>query len=123
MRVTTQELKRILRDFNARYKASFSAIVSRSGAPIAWELPEEMRVDNIATLSATILGAAEVIYTASTTDRPKRVVVESEGRTLIASVVGDKALVVAMVRGPADGVIEGLEAATISIRNVLRGQG
>ena len=43
------ELNRILRDFNAKYKASLSAIVSRSGVPIAWAVPPEMRVDNLAT--------------------------------------------------------------------------
>ena len=123
MRVSTQELKRILREFNARYKAAFSAIVSRSGVPIAWELPPEMKVDHLATLSATIMGAAEVIYTGLTEVRPKRVLVESEGRTLIATGIGEKAFVVAMVPGAADGVTEGLEAATIAIRKVLRGQG
>src|SRR3972149_3723833 len=91
MRVSTQELKRILRDFNAQYKAAFSAIVSRSGVPIAWELPPEMKVDHLATLSATIMGAAEVIYTGLTEVRPKRVLVESEGGTLIATGSGGEA--------------------------------
>ncbi len=117
------ELNRILRDFNAKYRASLSAVVSRSGVPIAWALPPDMAVDNLATLSATILGACEVIYSGMHVDPPKRVVVESEKGTLIATGVGPKSLLVAMVPGKADAVTSGLDQAASSIRNVLQGQG
>jgi len=123
MNVSEQDLKRILRDFNARYHALFSAVVSRSGVPIAWELPPDVNVENVAMLSATILGASEVIYSGMKANRPLRVFVESETSTLIATGIGERSLLVAMVSGKADGVIAGLEAATNSIRNVLRGQG
>ncbi|HEY5539357.1 MAG TPA: roadblock/LC7 domain-containing protein [Thermoplasmata archaeon] len=123
MNVSEQDLKRILRDFNARYHALFSAVVSRSGVPIAWELPPDVNVENVAMLSATILGASEVIYSGMKATRPLRVLVESETSTLIAAGIGERSLLVAMVSGKADGVIAGLEAATNSIRNVLRGQG
>ena len=117
------ELNRILRDFNARYRASLSAIVSRSGVPIAWALPPEVVVDNLATLSATILGASEVIYSGMNQDPPKRVVVESEKATLIATGVGPKSFFVAMVPGKADAFTTGLDQAATSIRHVLQGQG
>ena len=72
------ELNRILRDFNAKYRASLSAVVSRSGVPIAWAMPPDTRVDNLATLSATILGASEVIYSGLNQDPPRRVIVEAD---------------------------------------------
>src|SRR5687767_5583238 len=105
------ELNRILRDFNAKYRASLSAVVSRSGVPIAWALPPEMRVDNLATLSATILGASEVIYSGLNKDPPRRVIVEAETGTLIATGVGPKSFLVAMVSGKAEAVISALDQA------------
>src|SRR6267378_2855689 len=97
------ELNRILRDFNAKYRASLSAVVSRSGVPIAWALPPDARVDNLASLSATILGA--------------------EKGTLIATGVGPKSFLVAMVPGKTETVTSGLEQTATSIRHVLQGQG
>jgi predicted regulator of Ras-like GTPase activity (Roadblock/LC7/MglB family) len=117
------ELNRILRDFNAKYRASLSAVVSRSGVPIAWALPPEMRVDNLATLSATILGASEVIYSGLNQDPPKRVIVEADKGTLIATGVGPKSFLVAMVSGKAEAVTSALDQAASSILNVLQGQG
>jgi len=117
------ELNRILRDFNAKYRASLSAVVSRSGVPIAWALPPDARVDNLASLSATILGASEVIYSGLNQDPPKRVIVEAEKGTLIATGVGPKSFLVAMVPGKTETVTSGLEQTATSIRHVLQGQG
>ncbi len=117
------ELNRILRDFNAKHGASLSAVVSRSGVPIAWAVPPEMRVDNLATLSATILGASEVIYSGLNQDPPRRVVVESEKGVLIATGVGPKSFLVAMVPGRGEAVTAGMDQAASSIRDVLQGQG
>ncbi len=117
------ELNRILRDFNAKYRASLSAVVSRSGVPIAWVLPADARIDNLATLGATLLGASEVIYSGLNQDPPKRVIVEAEKGTLIATGVGPKSFLLAMVPGKADAVTPGLDQTATSIRHVLQGQG
>src|SRR3989449_6500504 len=110
------ELNRILGDFNAKSRASLSGVVSRGGVPIAWALPPDARVDNLATLSATILGASEVIYSGLNQDPPKRVIVEAEKGTLIATGVGPKSFLVAMVTGKLDAVGPGLDQAVISVR-------
>src|SRR3972149_9325326 len=103
MNVSEQGLKRTLRAFNARSHASFSAVVSRSGVPIAWELPPDVNVENVAMLSATILGASEVIYSGMKANRPLRVFVESETSTLIATGIGERSLLVAMGSGTGGG--------------------
>ena len=117
------ELNRILRDFNTKYRASLSAVVSRSGVPIAWAAPPDTRVDNLATLSATILGAFEVIFAGMNKQPPNRVVMESDGGILIASNVGPKSFIVAMLPERGEAVTSGLDQAASSIRSLLQGQG
>jgi len=80
-----------------------SAIVSRSGVPVAWVLPDDAQVDNFATMAATLLGALEVIYAAMKANAPSHVTVESEGGILSVREVTSKMFFVAMAdkRSPA----------------------
>ena len=61
MPVAVEALRKLLTDFNSRTGAKMSAIVSRSGVPVAWVLPDDAQVDNFATMAATLLGALEVV--------------------------------------------------------------
>lgn len=117
---TVGELKKILADLNSTYGVEISAIVSRSGIPIAWNLPKDVHVETFATLSATLLGASEVVYTGLNKNPPKRVVVESDAGNLIATGLGKKAMLVAMSTQGVDKLSEGVEVATANIREVLR---
>ena len=74
-----------------------SAVITRSGAPIAWHLPNGTSAETIATLSATIFGASEVIYTGSGWEKPRKVTIEAgEEGTLITRSLGNKAILVLM---------------------------
>lgn len=74
-----------------------SAVITRSGAPIAWHLPNDTSAETIATLSATIFGASEVIYTGSGWEKPRKVTIEAgEEGTLITRSLGNKAILVLM---------------------------
>ncbi len=117
---TVSELKNILADLNSSYGVEISAIVSRSGIPIAWNLPDNVHVETFATLSATLLGASEVVYTGLNKEPPKRVVVESEGGNMVAIGLGKKAILVAMSTESVEKLGEGVEVATANIREVLR---
>ena len=64
-----------------------------------------------------------MIYSGLNHDPPKRVIVEAEKGTLIATGVGPKSFLVAMVPGKLDAVGPGLDQAVISVRSVLLGQG
>ena len=96
MPVAVDALRKLLQDFNARTGAKMSAIVSRSGVPVAWVLPDEAQVDNFATMAATLLGALEVIYATMKTGAPTHVTVESEGGILFVRGVTGKMFFVAM---------------------------
>src|SRR5437879_12800760 len=73
-----------------------SAIVSRSGVPVAWVLPDDAQVDNFATMAATLLGALEVIYSTMKASAPTHVTVESERGLLAVREVTANMLLVAM---------------------------
>lgn len=82
MSVAVEALRKLLQDFNARSGARMSAIVSRSGVAVAWALPQDVQVDNFATMAATLLGALEVIYSTMKAEAPSRVTVETDGGVL-----------------------------------------
>ena len=96
MPVAVEALRKLLQDFNARAGARISAIVSRSGVPVAWALPGDVQVDNFATMAATLLGALEVIYSTLKANAPNRIVVESESGVLIVREVTGKMFFVAL---------------------------
>lgn len=96
MPVAVEALRKLLQDFNARAGARTSAIVSRSGVPVAWALPGDVQVDNFATMAATLLGALEVIYSTLKANAPNRIVVESESGVLIVREVTGKMFFVAL---------------------------
>src|SRR5438093_12693973 len=119
MPTAAAQLTKILRDFNTRYRASLSAVVSRNGVPIAWALPADMRPDNLGTLTATILEASEVIYSGLNHDPPKRIILEAEKGTLIAIGVGPKAFLVTMIPGQVATVRSALDETYSPIRRLL----
>ncbi len=90
------ELHALLARFNEHAGAQASAVVSRSGVPLAWALPEGAHVDNFGTMTATLLGALEVIYTGMNKPSPERVVVRSDDGVLIAESLTPRAFLVAM---------------------------
>jgi predicted regulator of Ras-like GTPase activity (Roadblock/LC7/MglB family) len=101
--VAADEFRTLLRGFNAKTGARMSAIVSRSGVPVAWALPDEAQVDNFATMAATLLGALEVINAAMKAALPAHVTVQSEGGVLSIREVTGKMFFVAATpkRAPA----------------------
>ncbi len=96
MPVAVEALRKLLEDFNAHTSAKMSAIVSRSGVPVAWVLPDDAQVDNFATMAATLLGALEVIYATMKRDAPNRITVVSDGGILTVHGVTGKMFFVAM---------------------------
>ena len=112
-------LRKLLQDFNARTGAKMSAIVSRSGVPVAWVLPDEAQVDNFATMAATLLGALEVIYATMNTKAPTHVTVESEGGILSVRGVTGKMFFVAMADKRSATFAKSLDEALTKAKGLL----
>ncbi len=91
------ELNQELEKLAEEHGIEISAVVSRSGVPIAWHLPDESIMETFATLSATIIGASEVVYTGMGKEAPHVVTIESEkGVSFVASGIDKKTLIVMM---------------------------
>ena len=96
MPVAAEALRKLLQEFNARTSAKMSAIVTRSGVPVAWVLPDDAQVDNFATMAATLLGALEVMYATMKRNAPNRVTVVADGGILTVHGVTGKMFFVAL---------------------------
>src|SRR5881296_1652908 len=97
--VAIQALRKLLTDFNTRTGAKMSAIVSRSGVPVAWVLPDDAQVDNFATMAATLLGALEVMYGTMKMEPPNRLTVASDSGILSVHGISGKMFFVGKAKG------------------------
>ncbi|UCE72978.1 MAG: roadblock/LC7 domain-containing protein [Methanomassiliicoccales archaeon] len=114
-----EELKSILNDMRTEQEIEICAVISRNGIPLAYELPEGVHIDAFSTLSATILGASEVIYSGLRKKIPEHVLITSNGTNYIALGVGPKALLVAMSSMESEVLTSNVREAAEKIKEVL----
>jgi predicted regulator of Ras-like GTPase activity (Roadblock/LC7/MglB family) len=114
-----EELKSILNDMRTNQEIEICAVISRNGIPLAYELPDGVHIDAFSTLSATILGASEVIYSGLRKSVPEHVLIESNGTNYIALGVGPKALLVAMSTSDSTALTSNVLNAAEKIKEVL----
>ncbi|MEW5937599.1 MAG: roadblock/LC7 domain-containing protein [Candidatus Thermoplasmatota archaeon] len=114
------DIKEELKRLSANHRIDVSAIVSRSGVPIAWNVPDEGMVETFATLSATIVGAAEVVYTSMGRTPPRRIIIDAEGGVFVAAPIGSKALLVGLSsQKDRTALASGIDRAVEAVRGVL----
>ena len=118
------ELNRELEKLDKEHGVEISAVITRSGAPIAWHLPPGISAETIATLSATIFGASEVIFTGSGWDKPLKVSIETTPiGALITRSLGRKAILVVMSKKLEIAELEKRASeAEIKIREVMQNE-
>ncbi len=119
MPTAAEEVRVLLKGFNAQTGTQMSAVVSRSGVPMAWALPEEVQVDNFATMAATLLGALEVIFAAAKSPSPERTRVETEAGTLLLRVINPEMFFVALTNRHGADVERAVEEVTVRARDLL----
>lgn len=118
MPAAAAELKRLLGEFNERHGADLSMVVSRTGVPITHAGPADLNAETFASLAATLMNAAEVLYAGLGRAPPGRIVVEADGGTLVATGLGTKAMLVAMGPKPEE-ILRGMEEMAAGVRAVL----
>lgn len=116
---TVGDLKNILSELKSSGNIDLCAVISRNGIPLAYELPNGAHVDVFSTLSATMLGASEVIYSGLGKQIPHRIVVESKEGTYMATGAGPKALLAAMSSQNDTSWMSNVATAADKIKEVL----
>lgn len=99
-----------------------SAVVSRDGIMIASDLsmPEEEK-ETFAAMSAAMLGAAETAVSEMRQGVPRRVIVETGGRQIVAVGAGPKAFLVTVFYGVEPSkAMASIEAAAAEIKGILK---
>lgn len=119
MPIAVDELRALLKGLNAQTGAVMSAVVTRSGVPIAWALPEDVQVDNFATMAATLLGALEVIYAGLKEPTPEEAFVHTTGGTLGVRVVTPRMFLVALSKGTPEDLQKPVRDAAVQARSFL----
>lgn len=114
-----EELRNLLEDLKNRTGAEICAIISRNGIPIVFTGIDGGQVDTFSTLSATILGASEVIYSGLGKEKPNTVVAESDGGVFLATPLSAKTLLTILGKADKDKLLTAVEGSRESIREVL----
>ncbi|MFW6144015.1 MAG: roadblock/LC7 domain-containing protein [Candidatus Natronoplasma sp.] len=68
------------------------SLTSKNGVPIAFYLENEEENESFSTLSATILGASEVIFSSFEKENPELIVCNSDDSVLLIREVGTNAV-------------------------------
>ncbi len=115
----SDELRVLLKGFTGQTGCRMAAVVTRSGVPVAYVLPEDVPADNFATMAATLLGALEVIFSAVSGPAPEHVVVRTDRGRLFVRAVTTKAFLVAVGDGAAEDLQGPVDEAATRARGLL----
>jgi predicted regulator of Ras-like GTPase activity (Roadblock/LC7/MglB family) len=96
------QLQKELDNLSTDHGIEISALVSRSGVPIVWHLPDDAQVETFATLSATILGASEVVYSGLGKKTPNKVTIEGQNGGLLIALGLDKKTILGAMSSNSD---------------------
>lgn len=118
MPTAADELRRLLGEFNRENGAHLSMVLTRTGSSIAHAGASEFNAETFASLAATLMNAAEVMYSGLGRPAPSRILIESEGGSLVASSLGTKAMFVA-IGADREKILGGMEDITAGIRSVM----
>ncbi|MCD6461887.1 MAG: roadblock/LC7 domain-containing protein [Thermoplasmata archaeon] len=112
-------LKSILDRLHKEDGVSVSGVVSRNGIPIVCNVPNPSQADTFSTLSATIMGAGEVIFTGVGRGKPEMVMLSSPSGNMVCLPISAKSLLVLMSESSLDDLKAVAERTRQEIREVL----
>src|SRR5881409_1672705 len=92
----SDELRRLLGAFNRHNGADLSMVLTSTGIPIAHEESVQFGAESFATLTATLMNAAKVLYTGLGRPAPSRILLDSDTTSMVALRLGPKTMFVAL---------------------------
>lgn len=87
-----EEIEEIFEEYCDKTAIEAIALTSKNGIPIAYHLKDEEENESFSTLSATILGASEVILSGLEKQNPELITCDSPDSVLLIKEVGTNAV-------------------------------
>ncbi|MBS3816382.1 MAG: roadblock/LC7 domain-containing protein [Candidatus Thermoplasmatota archaeon] len=87
-----KEVEEIFKEYCEKPAIEAIALASKNGIPIAFHLQDEEENESFSTLSATILGASEVIFSGFEKKNPNIIACDSKDSVLLIKEVGTNAV-------------------------------
>jgi len=113
-------MKKILKDMESSMGMEIGVVITRNGIPMAWNSTGNTDIETFATLSATIYGASEVIFSGVNRAPPEVVIVSSPEGVFVASGLGKKGIVSGICKsGDSQLLFDGMKTASGMIMEVL----
>ena len=115
------DMKKILKDMESEVGLEVGVVITRNGIPMAWNSSDAATdIETFATLSATIFGASEVIFSGIKKPSPDIVMVHSPEGLFIASGLGKKGVLAGITKSTDTETIKTrMLAASDKIKGVL----
>ncbi len=114
------DMKQILKEMENEIGLEIGVVITRNGIPMVWNAPEDKDVETFATLSATIYGASEVVYSGLGKNPPELVMVEGGDGTFVARALGKKGVLSGISREKdRSALVEGIKIASEMLKEVL----
>jgi predicted regulator of Ras-like GTPase activity (Roadblock/LC7/MglB family) len=101
---------------------SVCAVISRNGVPIAWDGLDDGNKETFATLTATVLGATEVIYSSMGLSLPISVSSVSEDGNLAMMGLNKKSMIAVMGNKDPAELNEVIQEAVTRVKEVFENE-
>lgn len=100
-----KEIEELFAEYREENEIEAIALTSTNGIPIANDMETKEQHESFSTLSATILGASEVIFSSFEKDDPGHVVIDSDGTVLVIQPVREDTVLSVMGSEEKDKVL------------------
>ncbi len=117
-----ESLKETLADISERNGLSVCAVISRNGVPIAWHGLDDGNKETFATLTATVLGATEVIYSSLGISGPITVNSVSDSENMAMMGLNRKSMVAVMGKKDPAELNEAVQEAVTRVKEVFENE-
>ncbi len=117
-----ESLKKTLADISEKYDLTICAVISRNGVPIAWHGLDDSNKETFATLTATVLGATEVIYSSLGISAPITVNSVSEESNMALMGLNKKSMIAVMGKKDFTELNEALQESVTRVKEVFENE-
>jgi predicted regulator of Ras-like GTPase activity (Roadblock/LC7/MglB family) len=121
----TRDLFDILRDLRGTNGVVASTVISRSGMPIASDLPSSVNPDMLALRTAFMQGIGELVMESVEEEEARTVIIVADEHYIMTTPIDDHNILVVVLDREVEvgGMIPGVRETAVSLRKAMEGEG